>query len=120
MLRIEKSVSEYNVRSTVFLKHRTNWDSVRSAVMQEHYMDHFEVSDPSVAFDRAIGEVIGRYVPTTVLRSRSGDNNGLMPEDAEDSTLLAVVLNTAERSAVAASLTRDLTIGFRSGAITGA
>ena len=23
---------EYNVRSTVFLNHRTNWDSVRSAV----------------------------------------------------------------------------------------
>ena len=35
----------------------------------EHY---FEVS-PCVAFDRAIGEVIGRYVSTTVLCSRSGD-----------------------------------------------
>ena len=30
-------------------------------------------ADPLVAFDRAIGEVIGRYIPTTVLRSRSGD-----------------------------------------------
>ena len=35
--------------------------------------------DSLVAFDRDIGEVIGRYVPTTVLRSRSGDINGLMP-----------------------------------------
>ena len=31
-LRVELSVPEHNVRRTVFLKHRTNWDSVRSAV----------------------------------------------------------------------------------------
>ena len=30
-------------------------------------------TDPLVAFDRAIGEVTGRYVPITVLSSRSGD-----------------------------------------------
>ena len=30
-------------------------------------------ADPLVAFDQAIGEVIRRYVPTTVFRSRSGD-----------------------------------------------
>ena len=30
-------------------------------------------ADPSVAFDRTIGEVISRYVHTTVLRNRSGD-----------------------------------------------
>ena len=38
-----------------------------------------KAADPLVTFERAIGEVTGRYVPTTVLRSRSGDNNGLMP-----------------------------------------
>ena len=32
MLRVEQSVPEYSVRSIVFLKHCTNWDSVRSAV----------------------------------------------------------------------------------------
>ena len=32
VLRVEQSVPNYNVRSTVFLKHRTNWGSVRSAV----------------------------------------------------------------------------------------
>ena len=31
--------------------------------------------DPLVAFDRAIGDVIGRYAPTTVLQT----SNGLMP-----------------------------------------
>ena len=33
VLRVEQSMPEYNVRSTVFLMHRTNWNSVRSAVM---------------------------------------------------------------------------------------
>ena len=32
-----------------------------------------KLADPLVAFDRAIGDVIGRFVPTTVLRSRSVD-----------------------------------------------
>ena len=31
-LRVEQSVREYTVRRTVFLKNRTNLDSVRSAV----------------------------------------------------------------------------------------
>ena len=31
-------------------------------------------ADPLVAFYRAIGEVIGRYDPTTFLSNRSGDN----------------------------------------------
>ena len=30
--RVEQSVPEYNIRRTVFLKHRTNWDNVRCAV----------------------------------------------------------------------------------------
>ena len=29
---VNQSVFEYNVRSTVFLKHRTNWDNVQGAV----------------------------------------------------------------------------------------
>ena len=72
MLRVEQSVPEYNARSTVFLKHRTNWDCVRSAVRSFSWSTILKSADPLVAFDRATGEVIGRYVPTTVLSSRSG------------------------------------------------
>ena len=64
---------EYNFRNTVFLKHRTNWESVRSAVMSFTLSTILKSADPSVAFDRASGKVIGRYVPTTVMNSRSGD-----------------------------------------------
>ena len=72
VLRVEQSVPEYNARSTVFLKHRTNWDSVRSLVRSFTWNTILESADLLVAIDRAIGEVIGRYVPTTVLRIRSG------------------------------------------------
>ena len=40
-------------------------------------------ADPLDVFDRAIGEVIGGHIPTTVLRSRSGTSNGLMPAAGE-------------------------------------
>ena len=41
VLSVEQYVMEYNVRSTVFLEHRTNWDSGSQELYMEH---HFEVS----------------------------------------------------------------------------
>ena len=78
VLRVEQSEPEFNVRSTVFLKHRINWDSVCSAVRRFIWSTILKSADPLVAFDRAVsevivGEVTGRYVPATVLSSRSGD-----------------------------------------------
>ena len=73
MLRIEQSVPEYNDRSAVFLKHLTNWDYVRCAVRSFIWSTILRSADPLNAFNRAIDEVIGRFVPTTALRSRSGD-----------------------------------------------
>ena len=61
VLRIEQSVPKYNGRSTIFLKHLTNcdnvWCAVRSTILKS--------ADPLDAFDRAVGEVIGRLVRTT-------------------------------------------------------
>ena len=64
---------EYSVRSAVFLKHRTNWNSVRSAVRSFTWNTILNSAYPLVAFDRAIGEVIGRYVSTTVSHRRTRD-----------------------------------------------
>ena len=55
VLCVEQSVHEHNVRSTVFLKHRTNWDSGRSAVRSFTWSTNLKSADPLVAFDRAIG-----------------------------------------------------------------
>ena len=73
VLRVEQSVPEYNVRSTVFLKQCTNWDSDCDAVMSITWSNILRSADPLVELDRAIGEVTGRYVPTTVSHRRSGD-----------------------------------------------
>ena len=73
MLRVEQSVPEYNIRSTVFLKHRANWDNVRCAVRSFTCSTILKSADPLNAFDRTIDEAICSLVPTTVLRSRSGD-----------------------------------------------
>ena len=67
VLRVEQSVPGYNVRSIAFLKHRTNLDNVRSAVRSCTWSTILKSAVPLDAFDRAIGEVIGRLV-TTVLR----------------------------------------------------
>ena len=75
VLRVEQSVPEYNIRSTVFLKHRTNLDNVRCAVRSFTWSTIVKSADPLDAFDRAISEVIGRIVPTTVLRCKSGDKH---------------------------------------------
>ena len=58
---------------TVLLKHRTNWDSASGAVRSITWSTILKLADPIGAFDWAIGEVIGRLVPTTVLHCGSGD-----------------------------------------------
>ena len=58
-------------QSTVFLKHRTNWDDVSTAVKSFTWSTILKSADTLVSFNRAISEVIGRYRPTTVLRRRS-------------------------------------------------
>ena len=75
VLRVEQSVPEYNMRSTVFLKRRSNWDNVRFAGMQDFSCSPIlKSADQLGTIDRAVGEVIGRLVPTTDLSSRSGEN----------------------------------------------
>ena len=72
VLRVEQSVPKYNIRCTVLLKHRTNWDNVHSAVRRFTWSTILKSADTIDAFDRAIGEVIGRFVHTTGFHSRSG------------------------------------------------
>ena len=84
VLRVEQSVPEYNVRSTVFLKHRINWDNVCSAVRSFTFSTALKPADPLIAFDRAIVNSMGRYVPTTVLCIVDLEtSNRLMPAAGE-------------------------------------
>ena len=69
VLRVEQSMTEYNVIITAFPKYSTNLHNARSAVRSYAWNTILKSADPIVAFCRAIGEGIGRYVPATVLRS---------------------------------------------------
>ena len=64
MLRVEQSVPEYNIGSTIFLKFRPDWDHDRFRSFT--WSTILKSADPLDAFDRAIGEVI-------VLGNGSGD-----------------------------------------------
>ena len=55
----EQSRAEYNGRSTVFQKHRTNYNGVRGTVRRFTWSSILKSADPIYAFDGAIGKVIG-------------------------------------------------------------
>ena len=64
VLRVEQSVPENNIRCTVFLKHRTNWDNVRCAVKSFTWSTIMKSVYPLEAFDLAIREVLlGLFLP---------------------------------------------------------
>ena len=82
--RVEQSEPECNVRSNVFLKHRANRDNVCCAVGRFTWSIILKSADPIDAFDRAIGEVIGRLVLATVFGLVDLETcNGLMPAAGE-------------------------------------
>ena len=74
------SILKYNIRSTVFLKHRTNWENVRCAVRSFTWNTILKSVDPLDVFDRAIGEVIGigLFLPLFCVVDLD-TSNGLMP-----------------------------------------
>ena len=83
VLRVEQSVPEYNIWSTVFLKHRTNWDNDRCAVRSFTWSTILKWADPLDAFDRAIGEVMeGLFQPLFCVVDLA-ISNGLVPAAGE-------------------------------------
>ena len=62
--------------------HRTNWDNVRSAVRSFTYNTILKSADPLVAFDRAISEVNGMFLPLFYVVDLK-TSNGLMPAAEE-------------------------------------
>ena len=51
VVRVEQSVPEYNIRSIVFPKHRTNWDNVRCTVRSFTWSTILKSADLLDAFD---------------------------------------------------------------------
>ena len=72
---VEQVIPEHNIRRVVHLKHRINWDNVRNAVRSLSWNTILQSADPIGALDSAVSDVVSRFVPTTVVRSRSGDKH---------------------------------------------
>ena len=77
VLHVEQSVREFNVRSAVFLKHRTNSDSLSSAIRSITWSTISNSADRLVAFDRAV------MFPTLLSVVDRETSNGLMPAVGE-------------------------------------
>ena len=80
VLRVEQFVPEYNVKSTNFLKYRTNWDSVRSAVRSLSWSTILKSADPLVrAIELLVRSLLGMFLPLFCVVNLE-TSNGLMPE----------------------------------------
>ena len=62
VLRVAQPVPEYNVRSTVFLKHCTNSDSIRGAVRSFTWSTILKSADLLVELDPVIGKGVGMFL----------------------------------------------------------
>ena len=71
------------MRSTFFLNHRTNWESVYIAVKSFTGSTILKSFDTLDVFDRSIGEVIGRLFPPLFCVVDFGTSNGWMPTSGE-------------------------------------
>ena len=79
VLQVEQSVPEYNIRSTDFLKHRTNWDNVCCAVRSFTFGTILKSVDPLDAFDRAIGEgLVSLFLPLFCIVDLETSNGSLI------------------------------------------
>ena len=74
---------EYNVRSAVFLKQRTNWDSVRSAVTSFTRSTILKSADALVVRSRLlVRSLVGMFLPLFCVVDLE-TSNGLMPAARE-------------------------------------
>ena len=73
VFNVEESVPKYKCQKCSLSEASYKLDSVRSAIRNFTWSTILKSADPLGAFNRAICEDIGRYVLTTVLCTRSGD-----------------------------------------------
>ena len=62
----------------VFLKHQVNWNSVCVAIWELPWHNIWLSDNPVEVLNQNLFLLVGRYVPTTVIRVRNKDKHGLM------------------------------------------
>ena len=72
-IAVEQATPQFTVRKKIFLKHRTNWDRVRTAMAHLPWPRILSSPDPVQELNIGITQVISRFVPTKTLCFRSND-----------------------------------------------
>ena len=93
-LLVEQVIPEHNIKRVVHWKHRINWDNIWNAVRSLSWSTILRSADPIGALNSAVSEVVSRFIPTMVVRSRSGgkhwfDSNCHRANDAKQTAYRA-------------------------------
>ena len=70
---VKQEIPQFTIQKKIYLKHRTNWDSVRAAIRCLLWSQIFRAPDPVQELNHHLTQVINRFVPTRTLRIRSND-----------------------------------------------
>ena len=74
-LLVEQVIPGHNIRRVVHLKRIINWDNARNAVRSLSWSTILRSADPLGALNSALSEVVSQFVPSTMVRSRSGEKH---------------------------------------------
>ena len=68
-----QAVPNLCVSRKVFQKHQVNWNTVRSAIREFPWRNIWISDNPVEVFNEHLSLLVGRYVPTKVIRVRNKD-----------------------------------------------
>ena len=70
---IAQAVPNLCVRRKVFLKHQVNWDTICGAIWELPWRNIWLSYNPVEVLNKHLSLLVGRYVPTKVIRVRNKD-----------------------------------------------
>ena len=78
VISMAQAVPNLTVSMKVFLKHQVNWNTVCGAMQDLPWSNIWSADNPVEVFNEHLLLLIGRFVPTKIIRVRTKINLGLM------------------------------------------
>ena len=73
VISIAQALPNLCVSRKVFLKHQVNWNTVCGAIQDRPWRDIWHADNPVEVLNEHLSLLVGRYVPTKVIRVRNKD-----------------------------------------------
>ena len=73
VISMAQAVPILGVSRKVFLKHQVNWNTVCGAIRELHWRNIWISDNPGEVLNEHLSLLVGRYVPTKVIRVRNKD-----------------------------------------------